>query len=198
MPTEDDAFWRELGVSWRASIRDTELASRRLETRLRFQSVLLNCATVLGAVVGVLGFALAAGTLLIGWMSQAWNLLTRGTTLAIVSSLAVMATLALRTRNGVETRSLREMLRSLQARTERLIRAADLACYAVVILAIGGTIGYALRIRLGHPAAVPLWKDFLAVAVVGLALVWSRCRQGRALRRYRHLEQAIGSGDELQ
>lgn len=198
MPTDDDAFWDQLGISWRANIGDTQLISTHFETRLKFQSELLTGAIAVGATVSLLGFALGAWTLWIGWISQTWNFLMRGVTLAIVSFLAAMATLALRTRNGVETRSLREMLQVLSARTERLIRAADLGCYSMVIVALGGTVGYTLRVRLGHPPAVPLAEDLLAVVVVGLTLVWYRRIQARALRRYRHLERAIGSEDELQ
>jgi len=198
MPSDDDAFWEELGVSWRASIRDTKWISSRLETRLKFQRALLTGATVLGAGVSLFGFALAAWTLSIGWIHQSGSFLTRGATLAMVSFLAALATWALRTRDGVETRSLRETLHILSARTERLIRAADLACYSMVILAVGGTIGHTLRVRFVRPPAMPLWEDFLAVAVVGLALVWYRRSQALALKRYRHLERAVGSGDELE
>jgi hypothetical protein len=196
MPTDDDAFWDELGISWRASIRDAGLISSRLEARLKLQSALLTAGTVAGSAFSLLGLGLAGWTLWVGWSGHIWHFLTRGATLAIVSLLALVATLALRERNGAETRSLREMLQLSIARTERLIRVADLGCYSVVILAIGGTIGYALRIRSGHPAAVPLWQDLLAVAVVGVALFWYGRSQAHALRKYRYLSQALGSGDE--
>jgi hypothetical protein len=195
MPTDDDAFWDELGVSWRASIRDAGLISSRLEARLKLQSALLTAGTVAGAAFSLLGFSLAAWTIWVGWSSHIWHFLVRGSTLALVSLLALVATLVLRERSGMETRSLREMLQLSIARTERLVRAADLGCYSVLIVAIGGTIGYALRMRSGHPAAVPLWEDLLAVAVVGVALFWYGRSQTRALRKYRYLSQALGSED---
>src|ERR1700736_2094169 len=172
MARDDDAFWDELGVSWRASIRDAGLVTSRLEARLKLQSAVLTAGTIVGAAVSLLGLGLAAWALWIGWSSQAWNFLTRGVTLATVSVLAVMATLALRARNGMETQSLREMLGVSVARTERLIRAADLTCYAVVILALGGTVGYVLRIRFARPPAMSPIEDLLALALAGLALVW--------------------------
>jgi len=196
MPTDDESFWNEMGVSWRASVQDAALMSRRLETRLKVQSALLTGAIALGTTVSVLGFGLAAWTVWIGLIGHAWNLLARGVTLAAVSSLVAMASLTLRARHGLETRSLLGMLQVLGARTERLIRASDLACGSVVILAVGGSIGYALRVRWGHTPAVPLIEDLLAMAVMGLALLWYRSSQSRALRRYRHLERAIGSGGE--
>lgn len=192
MPADDDAFWDELGVSWRASIRDVGLISSGLEARLRLQSALLTAGTLAGATVSLLGFGLAAWTLWIGWSTQTWHFLTRGATLLTVSFLAVMAALALRARNGVETRSLGEMLQVSIARTERLIRAADLGCYSLVILALGGTVGYVLRVRLGRPPAVSPVENLLALAIVGLALLWYRRTQAFALRKYRHLSQVFG------
>jgi hypothetical protein len=198
MPTDDDAFWDELGVSWRASVRDVGLISSGLEARLRLQSALLTAGTLAGAAVSLLGFGLAAWTLWIGWSTQTWHFLTRGATLLAVSLLAVMATLALRARKGVETRSLGEMLQVSIARTERLIRAADLGCYSLVILALGGTVGYVLRMRLGRPPAVSPVEDLLALTIVGLALLWYRRTQAFVLRKYRHLSQVFGSKDGLE
>lgn len=198
MARDDDAFWDELGVSWRASIPDAGLISSRLEARLRFQSALLAGGTIVGSVVSLLGGGLAVWALWIGWSNHAWNFLMRGATLAAVSVLAVMGTLALRARNDMATRSLRETLQASIVGIERLIRAADMACYAVVILAFGGTVGYAIRMRLARPPAVPLPEDLLALAVAGLALFWYRRSQAHALRKYRHLSQAFGKGDELQ
>jgi len=198
MPTFDDSFWDELGVSWRATIHDAGLFSSRLQARLRFQRALLTAGTVTGAVVSLLGFGLAVWTLYLGWSSQTWHFLARGATLAIVSLLAVMATLALRERNGVETRSLREMLQVSIARTKRVIRAADLGLYSVLFLALGGAIGYGLRIHFGRPPAMSLVEDLLALAIAGLALVWYRRSQASALRKYRHLSQVFCAGDELQ
>jgi hypothetical protein len=196
MAIDDDVFWDELGVSWRASIREAGMMSSRLEARLRLQSALVTAGTVGSAAVSLLGFCLAAWTLWIGWSSHAWNFLTRGAAIAIVSFLAGMAALALRTRDTAETRSLRGMLQMSVARTERLIRAADLGCYSLVILALGGTIGSVIRSRLGRPPAISPVEDLLALAIAGLALVWYRRNQAHALRKLRHLSQAFGSGDE--
>ena len=198
MERDNDAFWDELGVSWRVSFRDAGLMTSRLDARLRLQSVLLRAGTIIGAAVSLLCLGLTAWALWIGWSSQAWNFLTRGVTLAIVSILAVMTTLVLRAQSGVETRSLREMLQVSITRTERLIRAADLGCYSVLILAVGGTVGYALRVRMGRPPAMSPVEDLLALAVAGLALVWYRWSQAHALRKYRHLSQVFGSGGDLQ
>lgn len=197
MTRNDDAFWDELGVSWRASIPDAGLISSRLEARLRLQSVLLTAGIIAGCAIGLLGLGLAGWALWIGSSAHAWNFLTRGLTLATVSLLAIMATLALRARGGMETRSLHEMLKVSIARTERLVSAADLAFCAVVILALGGMAGYALRTRLARAPAVSPVEDLLALALVGLALVWYRLSQAHTLRKYRHLSQVFGSGDEL-
>lgn len=198
MPMDDEAFWNNLGVSWRASIRDAGLMSSRLKTRLKLQSALLTAGTITGAAVSLLGFVLAAWTFSIGLMTHAWNFVTRGLTLAAVSLLAVLAALALRERSGVQTRSLREMLQASITRTERLIRAADLGCYAVVVLALGGMVGYALRVRFGHPPAMSPVEDLLVLAIPAFALLWYRRSQANALRKYRHLNQALGLEDQVE
>jgi hypothetical protein len=198
MPRDEDAFWDELGVSWRASIRDPALVSSRLETRLKLQSALLTAGRSAAISLGVLGFGLAAWTLWIGWTGQVWNFITRGITVAAISLLAILASLALRARDRLETRSLQESLRLSITRSERLIRATDLACYSLVILAVGGMIGYALRTRFGRPPAVPPVEDLLVLSVAGLALLWFRRSQARALRRHQHILKAFRSGDELE
>ncbi len=198
MPRDQDAFWDELGVSWRASIRDPGLTSSRLEARLKLQSALLTAGTSAAVSIGVLGFGLAAWTLWIGWTGQVWNFITRGITVAAISLLVIMAGLALRTRDRLETRSLQELLRFLITRSERLIRATDLACYSLVILAVGGMIGFALRIRFGRPPAVSPVEDLLILSVAGLALLWFRWSQAWALRRHQHILKAFRSGDELE
>ncbi len=197
MIRKDDAFWDELGVSWRASIPDSGLISSRLEARLKLQSALLTAGTVVGYAITFLGLALAGWAFWIGWSSHAWNFLTRGVTVTIVSLLAIMVILALRAGGGMETRSVHEMLQVSIVRTERLIRAADLTCCAVLILALGGMTGYFLRIRVAQPPAVSPVEDLLALALVALALVWYRRSQARSLRKYRHLSQAFGT-EELQ
>lgn len=198
MARDEDAFWDELGVSWRASIRDPGLVSSRLEGRLKLQSALLSAGTTAAISLGVFGFGLAAWTLWVGWTGQVWNFITRGVTVAAISLLAMMAGLALRTRDRLETRSLQEMLRVSITRTERLIRATDLACYSLAILAVGGMIGYALRIEFGRPPAVSPVEDLLVLSIAGLALVWFRRSQARALRRHQHIMKAFRSADELE
>jgi hypothetical protein len=194
MPTNDDTFWDELGLSWRASFREPEVISRRLETRLKLQGFLLTGTTALGVAGSLFGFALAAWTLWIGWSHHIGHFVSRGATLAMVSLLAATATtLTLRMRSGLETRSLREMLQISIARTARLIKVADVGMCMVLVLAVGGTIGYVLRTRFGHPPAVTLAEDILLVAVVGLALAWYRRTEARALRRYKHLAEAFAS-----
>jgi hypothetical protein len=198
MPRDEDAFWDELGVSWRATIRDPASVSCRLEARLKLQSALITAGTTAATSLGVLGFGLAAWTLWIGWTGQVWNFMTRGVTVAAISVLAIMAGLALRTRDRLGTRSLQEMVRFSITRTERLIRVTDLACYSLVILAVGGMIGYALRTRFGRPPAVSPVEDLLVLSVAGLALLWFRRSQARALRRHQHILKAFRSGDEIE
>jgi hypothetical protein len=198
MKTDDHTFWDEMGVSWRASIPDAGLFSSRLEARLKRQNALLTAITLVTAAVSLSGFLLAAWTLWVGWSSHAWNFLARGVTLAVMSLLAAMATASARRSNGTETGSLRGMLSASIARTKRLIRVAELGCYAVAIVALGGTIGYALRVRLGRPPAVSPIEDLLILAIAGLALLWYRRSQVQALRSYAHLHHSVSPETEPQ
>lgn len=193
MTTDDPTFWDEMGVSWRASIPDTGLFSARLEARLKRQNALLIAVTLVTAAAGLIGFLLAAWALWVGWSSHTWNFLARGVTLAVTSLLAVMATVSARRWNGSETSSLHTMLSVSITRTQHLIRVAELGCYAVALVALGGTIGYVLRLRLGRPPAVPLIEDLLILVIAGLALLWYRRSQTRALRRFTYLHQSVSS-----
>lgn len=198
MPRENNAFWDELGVSWRASISDPGLTSSRLEARLKLQAMLLAAGVTAAAALGLAGFGLAGWALWAGFTNHVWNFIARGTVLACASLLAVMASLALRTGEGLATRSLRDMLQASIARTERLIRAADLACFSLAILAVGGMAGYALRLRFGRPPAISPVEDLLALSVAALALVWFRRSQAHALRKYRHVSRIFDREDELR
>ena len=195
MPRDENAFWDELGISWRASISDPSLLSSRLEGRLKLQTALLTAGTIAAVALGLVGFGLAGWALWVGWTSHTWNFIMRGVTLAAVSLLVIMASLALRTRNGLETRSLRDMLQASITRTERLIRAVDLACCSIVILAVGGMAGYALRLRFSRPPSMSPVEDLLALSVAGLALVWFRRSQARVLRKYRHVGRIFDQGN---
>lgn len=197
MPPEEDAFWDELGVSWRASIRDPGLVSSRLGAKLQLQGRLLTAASLAAVSAAALGLGLAAWALWVGWTNQAWNFIARGAALAAVSLLAIIAIPVLWTRDPLETSSLREMLQVSITRTQRIIRAADLACYSMAILAVGGMIGYALRIRLGRPPAVSPVEDLLVLCLASLALICLRLSQARALRKTRHVLRVFDSSDEL-
>lgn len=198
MPHDDDPFWDELGLSWRASIRDAEPVSARLKAYLKLQSALLTAGTLAAAAIGLLSLGLAGWALWVGWTSQTWNFISRGVTLGAVALLAIMVTLALHARSAVETRSLRDTLQLAIVRTERLLRATHLACYSLVILAAGGVVGYALRVRLGRPPSISPIEDLLAVSLAALGLVWFGWIQARALRRFRHVSRDFGSGDERE
>ena len=196
MTADQDAFWDEMGISWRATIADEGLFSARLKDRVRLQSLLARAAITGGLLAVPLGTALASWTLWIGWSGEAWNMITRGITLAAVSLLVLVAVMALWSGSGGETSSLRRMLIALIARTQRLVLAADLGCIALVLLAGGGAIGWALRTRVGHPPALSPLIDLLVLALAAIILLWFRWSQAGALVRYRALQQAFGSAEE--
>jgi hypothetical protein len=187
MKPEDDSFWDELGIAWRASVSNPDLVQRNVERRLHIQRALLAAGTIVAAGVAAASLGLAAWSIWAGWTHSVAHFLTRGATLAVVSVLATVATFALRSRNEPAHGSLREMTLAAAARTERLIRAADLGCLALVVLVVGGLLGYGLRLHSGRPPALPASSAVLALLVAGLVLVMYRRDQKRALAKFRHL-----------
>jgi hypothetical protein len=196
MPSDKDGFWDDLGVAWRASIPDSGLFSSRLEARLRRQEAFRKTGAILCVVAGAAALGLGLWALWIGWSSHTWNFLTRGATLLGVTVLAVAAASTLRVRGEVDTRSLHEMLQSSITRTERLVRAADLGCVSLAIIAVGGLAGYAIRTRLGRAPLMSPIEDLLALAVVVIGVLAYRWSQARALVKYRHLIQMFSSEND--
>ena len=187
----NDAYWDELGIAWRATVPDTGLAVSKLEARLGRQEALTRIGVAIGVGGGLLALGLAAWTVWIGANGHAWNFVTRGVSIAVVGILMLFAASSLGGGGRGAGGSLRDMLELSMRRAERQARAAGLALLAVGVLAVGGLAGYAVRARMGRPPAMSPVDALLALAVLGLALLWIRHGQARAARTCRHLTQAL-------
>lgn len=183
--------WDQLGVAWRASVPDPEHAAAGIEARLRRQAALARTGLVAGVLGGLSALALAAWTIWIGTGGRAPNFVTRGATIAVVGVLMLLAAQAL----GGDTRnagaSIREMLDLSRLRAERQARTAGLGVLATVVLAAGGLVGYAIRVRTGHAPAISPVEALLALAVLGVVLLWIRAGQSRTARSCRRLTEAL-------
>jgi hypothetical protein len=191
VPNDQDAYWDELGIAWRATAPDPGLLASRLEARLRWQAVLSRAGAAACLVAGVAGLALAGWCEWVGYAAHAANFVTRGVSIGVVAVLLLIAAATLGGRMAAQTGSLRETLELARSRAERVARAAALGCLGVVVLAVGGLVGYAIRVRLSHPPAMSPIEALLALAVLGLALLWIRQGQRRALADCWRLAQAL-------
>jgi hypothetical protein len=195
MTSEDQDFWDELGIAWRAKTTGAAPVPAGLATRLRQQATLLAATAVLAGLVAEVSVALAAWSLWIGWSRHSPHFLARGITLAAVASLAGLAALLVQRRHQGDVHSLTDGLKLACARGQRLIRATDLCLYALGILAAGGALGYELRSHTGHASALPLLTDFLGLGIVLAALLWYRRTQAKELRKHRNLSTAFAASE---
>ena len=161
----NDAYWDDLGIAWRATAPDAGLVTSKLEARLGRQTALARAGAVAGLGGGLLALGLAAWTVWIGADGHAGNFVTRGLSIAVVGVLMLLAARSLWSGDRAGG-SLREMLELSMRRSERQARAAGLGFLAVVTLAIGGLVGYAIRARMGHPPAMSPVEAVLALAVL--------------------------------
>ncbi|HEX4095111.1 MAG TPA: hypothetical protein VHX64_00210 [Caulobacteraceae bacterium] len=191
MPKDNDAYWDEMGVAWRATAPDPGLLASKLEARLRGQAMLSGAGTAACLVAGVAGATLAAWCEWVAYSAHAPNFMTRGVAIGAVAVLLLMAAATLGGRITAQAGSLRETLELARSRAERLARAAALGCVAVAVLAIGGLAGYWIRVHLSRPPAMSPVEALLALAVLGLVLLWIRQGQRQALASYGRLAQAL-------
>jgi hypothetical protein len=188
--TGKDADFDELGVAWRASVPDAGLVTSRLEARLRRQDVLTRMGAGIGLALGVIGLGLGAWTAWAGVSAHAWNFVSRGISIAAVGVVALLAARSLGGRASTAG-SLREMLDHSGVRSERQARAAGFGVLAVALLAVGGLVGYAIRVRSGHSPAMSPLEPLLALALLGLVLLWVRQSQARAALTCRRAAEAL-------
>jgi len=193
----NDAYWDDLGIAWRATAPDIGLVTSKLQARLGRQGALARTGAAIGGAGGVLALGLAAWTVWLGVGGHAWNFVTRGVSVGVVGVLMLLAARSLGGGGRTAVASLREMLELSMLRAERQAGAAGLGCLAVAALAAGGLIGYAVRARTGRPPAMSPVEALLALAVLGLVLLWIRQGQARAARTCRHLAEALAL-DEAQ
>jgi hypothetical protein len=195
MEIHDHAFWDDLGILWRASFQDEDLLRLRLERRLRRQAFVSGAAVTATAAATLFGLGLGAWTVWIGWSNGAWHFVIRGATLMAAAFPTLLATIVLRNHTAGEGRSVSESLQFSIARTERMVRAVDLAIAAIAVIGVGGLVGYLVRARHGRPAFVSPIEDLLALAVLAMALLWFRSVQSRTLavaRRFGRIFDSTG------
>lgn len=187
-----DAYWDELGVAWKAM--NPDIATPRLKTKLRRQTVLAGVAVFAGLPLCVAGLALGAWTVWRGVTAEAWFFVTRGIAILVISLLGGFAAWSFNSTRTGNTDSLAAMIALALRRAERWLGAIRLGFAGLGIAAFLGTLGYELRIQMGKPSAMPLAPALVMLAVLALVLVMLHAKAVQEVAKFRYL-QALLSED---
>lgn len=195
MPTSNDDYWDELGIAWRATNPDLTVITPRLMARMRWQRIGMLGMMAVGIPLSIGGLILGIYTLVAGFSFHIWNFVTRGIAVLVISLLFGLASWSVRGGLRAYTGSLMEMIDASISRTEGLTRAVRLGYWVCAVAAVFGLVGYAIRARLDHPAAMspigPL--IFLGISCAALLLYHRHVRND--LARFRYLRHALGKDD---
>ncbi|HZQ42694.1 MAG TPA: hypothetical protein VFA99_05550 [Acidobacteriaceae bacterium] len=173
---DENAYWDNLGVAWRASSSDIQRVTPLLQARLRRQAFGIGISVTLGLPLCVAALVLGILTIWHGWTAGIWNFVTRGTAIVLISALLIRALtsfLPFRARTG--TQSLADMLEIASARIRRTLFLIGAAIAACVISAAFGLAGAALRIHAGSPPHLSPFIDLAIIALI-IAFLWLYAR----------------------
>ncbi len=173
---DENAYWDNLGVAWRATSSDIQQVTPLLQARLRRQAFGIGISVTLGLPLCVAALVLGILTIWHGWTSGTWNFVTRGTAIVLVSALLIRALssfLPFSARTGIQTLS--DMLEIASARIRRTLFLIGTAIAACVISAAFGVAGTVIRIHAGSPPHVSPFIDLTITALV-IAFLWLYAR----------------------
>ena len=191
MPTSNDSYWDELGVAWRATNADLNAITPKLKTRLRWQGFGMLAIVVVGIPLSVAGLILGLYTLWIGWAHHVWFFLTRGVAIVWMSYLLALASWSLHTGMRGYTGSLMEMIDGSIMRAEGLSRAVRMGYWGCAISVVFGVVGYGIRARFYHPAAMSPVGPLLLLGVSCMALYLYHWHVANDLARFKYLRGAL-------
>lgn len=197
MTEPPDGKWDELGVTWRAVDPQVNVIAPRLEARLHRQSEWMVAGLVIGLPLCAAGVVLGVATIFIGGRSGAWNFITRGIAIIVMSTILAFALWSLlRVRSLGATSALSEMIDLAIDRAQKTLSLVAAGLYTCLIAAVFGLVGTAIRTHLGRPPMMSPIVDLVMVALI--ALVLFLC--GRKIRlereKYRSLKQALALDGE--
>jgi hypothetical protein len=186
-----DAYWDELGVSWRAFNPDLTVIAQRLRLRLRSQAVCASALLVLGMPLSLAILVLGTFTVWLGASTGTWNFVTRGVALIVIAILLAFASWSQRMGARGEASTLSQMIDLAILRVASLRKAALVGIVICAVAAVFGTVGYVIRINMGRaPAMSPLEAWVLLVLAIAV-LVLYRHRTAEELKRLRYLRRAL-------
>lgn len=196
MTTRHDAYWDDLGVAWSAINPEIEVILPRLKQRLRRQSILITIGLVTGLPLSIAGLALGALTIWIGGFTGAWNFITRGVAIVVISLMLGRAlTSLLPVRASDACRSLSAMLELAIGRTQRTVVVVRLGLYSCLVAAVFGLAGTAIRTYLTGPPRLSPVIDLSILALFALALFFYGRHMKVAVAKMQALKHALDHSD---
>jgi hypothetical protein len=197
MTESSDAYWDELGVAWCAIDPDISVITLRLGARLRRQSRWITAGLVTGLTLGAVGAMLGAATIWSGWYSGAWNFVTRGVAIVVISAILTFTVLSLLSvRSWATTSALSEMIDFAISRAQRTLSLIRAGIYACVIAAVFGLVGTTIRTHLAAPPRMSPIVDLVVLALIALVLFLFGRQIQAELGKYRTLKHALAVDGE--
>lgn len=191
MTRTSDEYWDELGVTWCAIDPDVSVIASRLAARLQRQSRWITAGLVIGLPLGAAGVPLGVVTLGIG-LHGAWNFVTRGIALIVISAMVTFALASLLVvRQGGTTSAVSQMIDLAIDRARRSLSLIKAGLYACVIAAVFGLAGTAIRTHFGRPPKMSPIVDLVIVGLIALVLLLYARQVRVALGKYRTLKRAL-------
>ena len=191
MTSPTDAYWDELGIAWTAMKPDVEILAPRLKLRLRLQAGFLTALLLAGLPLCLAGCLLGVWTVWRGAEIGAWNFVTRGIAImamSLIAGFAVSSFKAVLRDNGA---SLSAMIGLALSRAQQWRKAIWLGFLVLFIANLFGLIGYALRLQMGKPPAMPVAEPLLLSAGIAFVLFLLERRARDQGARLRHLWQML-------
>ncbi|HZC37783.1 MAG TPA: hypothetical protein VE221_03810 [Sphingomicrobium sp.] len=133
-------------------------------------------------------------TIWLGANSGAWNLITRGTAILAIATLAGIAAGGFAgVRRGDDARAVSEMIELSIRSAKRWLLAIRLALYGCVVAAAFGLIGATIRTHLSNPPKMSPVIDLILLTVIALALSLFRYRAKVALAKFEYLQRTLAA-----
>lgn len=141
--------------------------------------------------MSIAALALGAFTLWRGFSSSAWNFVTRGIAIAIISFLIAFVSWSQRIGARAATSTLAEMIDVAISRIQKLRQAALIGIYICAVAVTFGVLGYFIRRHMGQaPAMSPGWPSGLLVLASVTLMLYVR-RATDELKRLRYLKSCL-------
>lgn len=190
MTEERDVYWDNCGIAWKAIKPGPDVAVH-LQERMRWQTLLTTAVLLGGVPLGLAGIAVGVWTIWLGITTRAWNFVSRGGAIVVISALVIAAAWSFRNALKAKTETVQAMIDLALARAEKWDRAIWLGYVACAVAAVLGLIGYGIRVYLGKPPAMSPIEPLAILAALGFVLFLFHRGVSVSLAKYRYLKRLL-------